>query len=218
MDTNRFAILIDGGYAYKLLRKKLARAPEVADIAGIAAAACRQADLLNKELLRAYYYDASPATGTVKNPASGARTVLGKTEVFRRMSRLHLEIENLPDFSVRRGEARVRGMTLRSEAVQHLAITGRRIAAEDFTFDIEQKGVDLRIGLDIARIALRGLAGTIVVFTGDSDLVPAFKFARREGVRVYLDPLEGSIRPELRLHADRQLDCLAVLIAGQRAT
>jgi uncharacterized LabA/DUF88 family protein len=94
-----------------------------------------------------------------------------------------------------------------------MADPARRITAQDFTFDIEQKGVDLRMGLDIARIALRGLAGTIVVITGDSDLIPAFKFARREGIRVYLDPLQGGVRPELRIHADRQLDSLAALTA-----
>ena len=49
------------------------------------------------------------------------------------------------------------------------------------------KGVDLRIGLDIARLSLRRLVDVIVVVTGDSDMVLAFKFARREGVRVYLD-------------------------------
>jgi len=213
MNTSRFVVLLDGGYAYKLVMKKLGRAPRVGDIVNLAAAVREQEDLPHKELLRAYYYDAAPATGVVKNPVSGAKTNLGDSEVFRRMSKFQLDIENLPDFSVRRGETRVRGMTLRESAIRQVANPARRITAADFTFDIEQKGVDLRMGLDIARIALRGLAGTIVVITGDSDLIPAFKFARREGVRVYLDPLRGNIRPELRLHADRQLDSLAALIA-----
>jgi uncharacterized LabA/DUF88 family protein len=41
-----------------------------------------------------------------------------------------------------------------------------------------------------------------VVVTGDSDFVPAFKFVRREGVKVILDPLGHNIRAELRQHAD----------------
>ena len=72
----------------------------------------------------------------------------------------------------------------------------------DFVPAIEQKGVDLRIGLDIARLALRDMVRALVVVTGDSDLVPAFKFARREGVRVYLDHLGHSVRSELKAHAD----------------
>jgi uncharacterized LabA/DUF88 family protein len=60
----------------------------------------------------------------------------------------------------------------------------------------------VRIGLDIALLALRQLVQTIVVVTGDSDLVPAFKFARREGVRVYLDHMGSPVRRELRVHTD----------------
>lgn len=68
--------------------------------------------------------------------------------------------------------------------------------------NIQQKGVDLRIGLDIARLALREVVQAIAVVTGDSDLVPAFKFARREGVRVYLDHMGMPVRRELNAHAD----------------
>jgi predicted TIM-barrel fold metal-dependent hydrolase len=57
----------------------------------------------------------------------------------------------------------------------------------------------------IARLALRGLVDTLVVVTGDSDLIPAFEFARREGVRVLLDPLGAPVRRELRTHADAVL-------------
>lgn len=66
----------------------------------------------------------------------------------------------------------------------------------------KQKGVDLRIGLDIARLALRQMVSSIVVVTGDSDLIPAFKFARREGCRVYLDHMGHGVKRELKVHAD----------------
>lgn len=57
--------------------------------------------------------------------------------------------------------------------------------------------------VDIASIALKRLASMVVLVTGDSDFVPAMKFARREGLRVVLDSLGRSVRPELKLHADR---------------
>ena len=64
----------------------------------------------------------------------------------------------------------------------------------------------MRIGLDIASLALKRLVTLIVIVTGDSDLVPAMKLARREGLRVYLDSLGNrQIRPELKKHADRIL-------------
>lgn len=41
--------------------------------------------------------------------------------------------------------------------------------------------------------------------TGDSDLVPAFEFARREGLRVFLCHLGHGIKRELKAHADRTM-------------
>lgn len=36
----------------------------------------------------------------------------------------------------------------------------------------------------------------------DCDMIPAFKFARREGIRVYLDRLGGPVKRELKAHVD----------------
>lgn len=66
--------------------------------------------------------------------------------------------------------------------------------------------MDLRLGLDIARLALRQLVGVVMVVTGDSDLIPAFKFARREGIRVYLASLSHGVRRDLKAHCDLMLD------------
>lgn len=81
-------------------------------------------------------------------------------------------------------------------------LANRSLEEADFVPDIEQRGVDLRIGLDIARLSLRGLVRTIVVVTGDSDFIPAFKFARREGVRVILAHMDHGVKRELRAHTD----------------
>lgn len=89
--------------------------------------------------------------------------------------------------------------------MRSIAATRRGLVAGDRIPHIEPKGVDLRIGLDIARRALRHHLETIVVVTGDSDLVPAFKFARREGLRVILDHLGAPVRRELEAHVDRVL-------------
>ena len=83
-----------------------------------------------------------------------------------------------------------------------MVATPRPPAAQDIVPNVGQKGVDLRIGLDIARLSLREMVDIIVVVTGDSDLVPAFRFARREGIRVYLDHLGHGVRRDLKAHAD----------------
>ncbi len=51
----------------------------------------------------------------------------------------------------------------------------------------------MRIGLDIAWLSLKRIVDAVVLVTGDSDFVPAMKFARKEGIRVYLEALE--VRP-----------------------
>ena len=65
------------------------------------------------------------------------------------------------------------------------------------------KGVDIRIGLDIATITLKKQADTIVLVSGDSDFVPAAKLARRDGVTFILDPLWQNVSPDLLEHIDR---------------
>lgn len=60
--------------------------------------------------------------------------------------------------------------------------------------------------MDMARLALREQVRAVVVVTGDSDFVPAFKFVRTEGVRVILEPLGHNVRLELKQHADLVLD------------
>lgn len=82
----------------------------------------------------------------------------------------------------------------------------KAIAPADIVPKIQQKGVDMRIGLDIASLAIKRLVSAIVVVSGDSDLVPAMKLARREGLSVFLDTLGRShVRPELKIYADRVL-------------
>lgn len=65
-----------------------------------------------------------------------------------------------------------------------------------------QKGVDMRIGLDIASITLKKQADTMILVTGDSDFVPAAKLARREGVEFILDPLWQKVSDQLYEHVD----------------
>jgi uncharacterized LabA/DUF88 family protein len=68
--------------------------------------------------------------------------------------------------------------------------------------DLRQKGVDMRIGLDIASITLKRLASTVVLVAGDADFVPAAKLARREGLQFILDPLWQSVSDDLFEHID----------------
>ena len=67
---------------------------------------------------------------------------------------------------------------------------------------ITQKGVDMRLGVDIVSIATKHQVSQIILISGDSDFVPAAKVARREGVDFVLDPMWSSISSDLAEHID----------------
>ncbi len=158
------------------------------------------------DLLRVYYYDARPASGKLKNPISGEETDLGQSDVFRRSQSFLDALELKPNIALRLGEVSTNGWKLSRGALADKNLSNRSLTADDFSMDLEQKGVDLRIGLDMARLSLGKLVHSVVVVTGDSDMVPAFKFARREGVRVILSHMGHGIKRELRAHADLILE------------
>jgi len=80
------------------------------------------------------------------------------------------------------------------------------LTAPDLEPNIHQKGVDMRLGLDIAAITLKGHADVFVLVAGDSDFVPAMKFARREGAQLFLVTLGHSVRADMLEHSDMVLD------------
>lgn len=61
----------------------------------------------------------------------------------------------------------------------------------DVCLETRQKGIDMKIGVDITSLALKKFVDTIVLFSGDSDFVPAAKLARREGIDFILDPIHA---------------------------
>lgn len=67
---------------------------------------------------------------------------------------------------------------------------------------LKQKGVDMRIGLDISTLTFKDQVDTIVLVAGDSDFVPAAKLARREGMEFILDPLWQQVNADLFEHID----------------
>lgn len=198
-----YAILVDGGFMRVKLKQQNHHFPTVAEVSAEIDRIKANPALVDMTLLRVYYYDAPPATGIITNPLSAVQTDLGASVVATQNQALQQSLEMLPDFALRSGESAVHGWSLGSAAIRDLQQNGSRaLVANDFVPNIEQKGVDLRIGLDIARLSIRQLAQVIVVVTGDSDMIPAFKFARREGVRVYLDHMGHGVKRDLKAHTD----------------
>lgn len=199
----KYALLVDGAFACKRLYRSLGyRHATAADVIRECQRIRSHDAMRDGSLLRIHYYDAPPGTGQVTNPLSGMTTNLRRSPTFARMTALQDQIESSPDCALRQGEVVARGWRLKESALRQIARKRRPLKPSDLVPDLRQKGVDLRMGLDIARLSLRRLVDVIVVVTGDSDLVPAFRFARREGIRVYLDHLGAPVMRDLKAHSD----------------
>lgn len=81
------------------------------------------------------------------------------------------------------------------------------ITEKDCVLNVDQKGVDMKIGLDIASLAYKHQVNQIVLISGDSNFVLAAKLARREGMDFILDPLGAPIKPDLFEHIDGLNTC-----------
>ncbi len=76
------------------------------------------------------------------------------------------------------------------------------ITSEDVMPGVRQKGMDMRIGVDVASLVFKKQVGQIVLVAGDADFVPPAKLARREGIDFVLDPMWRSIAQNLMEHID----------------
>ena len=63
----------------------------------------------------------------------------------------------------------------------------------------------MRLGIDVATLALKEQVERIIVISGDTDMVPALKLARREGVQVILTILQGWVNLSRDLIEDADL-------------
>lgn len=101
-------------------------------------------------------------------------------------------------FAVRRGVLKFRGFKPKKTPVPTATVTDA-----DFEPIFEQKGVDMRIGLDIAAYSHNRAVDRIVLVSGDTDCVPALKYGRKTGLQVVLiQPPKTKLAPELFAHVD----------------
>lgn len=192
----KVAVFIDGGHLRACAKQ--AKQAFTTDFIVKVAKACVQA---GEELFRIQYFDCEPFQGSVKLPVSG------KTKVYAGGNPLLSDLAREELVAVRRGVLKFRGWE-RTKASLNAAKAPAALTDADFQAKWEQKGVDLRIGLDIVTMTESRGAELIVLLTGDTDMIPAMKLARGRGLQLAgLDLPNRKIIPELKPHLDlfRQL-------------
>jgi uncharacterized LabA/DUF88 family protein len=180
-------VMIDGGHLRALT--KLVHKTYDPNLIEKYALACPTAD---EELVRILYYDCAPYNGTQSQPISKTRKKFEASDAWLKV------LAERPLFAVRVGQLKFRGFALDS-----VPIHPNPLSDANFRPVFDQKGVDMRIGLDIAAYSAGRWFDRIALVIGDTDLIPAMKLARRSGLQVVLIQVGANhLAPELFRHSD----------------
>ena len=183
------AILIDGGHL-RVVAKKAGKNYVPAFIEQFAKECVVDTA---EELQRVLYYDCPPYNGTARLPVSGI------PHTFTSSAAWLDDLASRDLFAVRKGVLKFRGFVPKKTPVPENHV----LTDDDFKPLFEQKGVDMRIGLDIANYAQNRSASRILLVSNDTDCIPALKLARISGLQTVLIYLPGrKPHSELAAHAD----------------
>lgn len=158
------------------------------------------------ELYRLFYYDCPPYEKKGHHPLTQRPIDFSKTPEAQFRQALFEELKRLRKVALRLGHLQgdlvwnIRPQRFKEMLAGKLALADLKEA--DVFHDVRQKGVDIKIGVDIASLAFKKQVQQIVLIAGDADFVPAAKLARREGIDFILDPMWSHVAPALYEHID----------------
>lgn len=208
------AILVDGGF-YKVRAHYLwgEKAPQerAEELKSYCMSLLRQNKYEKRDLYRIFYYDCPPSGKKVYSPLLDRTVDLKQTDSYKWQLAFLEELKNLRKFALRLGELSEDSVQymLNYDAMKKLlrgTIAVSDLTERNFRLEIVQKGVDMRIGVDMTSLALKKQVDQIILISGDSDFVPASKQARREGIDMILAPMGATIKPNLHEHIDGMIN------------
>lgn len=159
------------------------------------------------KLYRVFYYDCPPSSKKIYHPLTHQTIDLASTPLYQWTNDFFKELMHRRKFALRLGrlaeEQAVYNLKPKStRKLLNNSISIADLTEDDLFLDIKQKGVDMRIGVDIASVTFKKQVDQIILISGDSDFVPAAKQARREGIDFILDPMRNPIKEDLYEHID----------------
>lgn len=207
--AGKTAILVDGGFYRKRARQLWDEKTPAETADGLFTYCKRHLSEHGRkhDLYRIFYYDCPPIEKQLYHSLLQRTTDLSRTPQSKWMKAFLEELKQKRKVALRLGilddnnsEYQIRYDVLKKLCAGKIQISD--LSEADFQPNIKQKGVDMKIGVDIASLAYKKQVDQIVLIAGDSDFVPAAKLARREGVDFVLDSLNAPIKEELFEHID----------------
>ncbi len=157
------------------------------------------------KLYRILVYDCAPLDKKSHHPITNEFVDFSQLPGARFRQEFHNHLKRKRKVALRLGYLSGHNWIIKPDKIKRLLnneILVSDLEHFDVVYDIDQKEVDIKIGLDIASLAYKRLVKQIILISGDGDFVPAAKLARREGIDVILDPMWGCINPSLHEHID----------------
>lgn len=207
------AILVDGGFYRHRARTLFGVKPPRLRAHELERYCRRHIKESRSSLYRIYYYDCPPSDKVLFHPLRREQVNLAQSPENSWMTEFLKELVKRRKIALRRGEEleTQNGYMLKPRPLKKIcsgSMTVEELTDKDFMLDITQKGVDMRIGLDIASLADKALVNQIIMISGDSDFVPAAKHARRCGIDFILDPMWATVTDTLNEHVDGVRECV----------
>ncbi len=169
---SKTAILVDGGFYRKraahLWGKKTAE-ERAKELSAYCHAHMQDRDgNASRELYRIFYYDCKPiGRRSIYHPLTKRNVDLDKSETYTWTLTFLEELKKRRKFALRLGELSNQACyNLRPDVTKKL-LAGTRtldsLTEEDFMFVAQQKGVDMRIGIDISSLAFKKQVDQIIL-------------------------------------------------------
>jgi uncharacterized LabA/DUF88 family protein len=188
--ANKIVVMLDGGHL-RVHAKSAGKLYDPDYIEKIGLICSLQGETIH----RIMYYDCAPFSGSAILPVSGSRKTFAGSDAWLKT----LSYKDL--FSIRLGVLKFRGYVINNNKIPYTP--GQPLTDADFHPEFEQKGVDMRIGIDMANLSANRSVDLIALATNDTDCIPAMKYARRSGLQVALITVPRyQPVPELLAHSD----------------
>jgi len=204
----KVAVLVDGGFFIKRFNALYNKEKKMtgAEVANHLYTMALKHVGNNNTLYRIFYYDCHPISKKIHNPVSHKLIDFSKSSEYLFRESLIEELKKKRKVALRLGQLKDNNNWHIYPRVTKELLSGKKaitdLTEDDVYLEIRQKGIDMKIGVDIASLALKKFVDTIVLISGDSDFVPAAKLARREGIDFILDPMYANVEPQLFEHID----------------
>jgi uncharacterized LabA/DUF88 family protein len=206
------AILIDGPFFVKRIRQIFPQTVHydgrnMADLVWrLSAAHLFERNQPKRHLFRIFFYDSPCVDQKVTLPMTRTVVDISKTREGQFKNAFHRQLQRKRKLALRLGEPlEVDPWRLREDAQNDL-IAGRmsvdELQDDDFIPNGHPRGVELRIGVDLATLAYKRQVQQVVLIAGDGFFAPASELARHEGIDIVLDPMWQNIPEELFAYID----------------